>query len=159
MPAASLTSQILVAELLGVDHGVFNLGTDLSDFFSPIGRRLTACRFELVERGRPLLQFLVQLVGLQIVGLGRLGHRLLPTVVTRQVAAVPLGADVVQFAQSALADQIDRVIVENVVVSLVAGGQQQLGLFGHASHFLALMDAMAHQLFGDDVQAVHVQIV
>ena len=32
-------------------------------------------------------------------------------------------------------------------------GQQQIGLLGHAGHFLALVDAVAHQLFGHHVQA------
>ena len=99
------------------------------------------------------MQFLVEIVGLGIVGLGRPGHRLLPAIVARQVAAVPLGADVVQLAQQPLADHLDRVVVEDVVVPLVAGGQEQLGLLGHAGHLLALVDAVAHQLLGQHVQA------
>ena len=70
-----------------------------------------------------------------------------------QVAAVPLGADVVQLAQQPLADHLDRVVVEDVVVPLVAGGQQEIGLLGHAGHFLALVDAVGHQLLGHHVQA------
>ena len=66
---------------------------------------------------------------------------------------MPLGADVVQLAQQPLADHVDRVVVQDVVVPLMAGGQQQLGLLGHAGHLLALVDAVAHQLFGHHVQA------
>ena len=92
-------------------------------------------------------------MGLRIVGLGRLGHRLLPAIVARQVAAVPLGADRVQLAQHALANQLHRVVIQNVVVTLVTGGQEQLALLGHPRHLLALVDAVAHQLFGNHVQA------
>ena len=80
-------------------------------------------------------------------------QRLLPTVLAGQVAAVPLGADVVQIAQHAAPDRVDRVGVEDVVVPLVAGGQDQAGLLGHAGHVLALVDAVGHELFGDHVQA------
>ncbi len=36
---------------------------------------------------------------------------------------------------------------------LVAGGQEELGLLGHPGHLLALVDRMAHELFGHHVQA------
>ena len=42
-----LDLQILVAELLGVDDGVFNLGTDLSHLLFPLGRRLAVVPLEL----------------------------------------------------------------------------------------------------------------
>ena len=35
----------------------------------------------------------------------------------------------------------------------MAGGQQQAGLVGHTAHFLAFVDAMAHDFFGQHVQA------
>ena len=38
-------------------------------------------------------------------------------------------------------------------MTLLAGGQQQVGLVGHAGHLLALADAVGHQRFGHHVQA------
>ena len=82
-----------------------------------------------------------------------MGHGLLPTIFAGQIAAVPLGADVVQIAQHAAADRLDRVGVKNVVMPLVAGGQDQPGLLGHAGHVLALMGAVGHELLRNHVQA------
>ncbi len=84
--------------------------------------------------------------------LDRPGQRRLPTVVAGEVAAVPLGADVVQLAQQPLAEQFHRVVVEDAVMALVAGGQQAIGLLGRQGHLLALVDGVAHELLGDDVQ-------
>ena len=82
---------------------------------APRGRRPIPSRYSL--------QLLDQLLGQRIVRLDLRRHRLLPTVLARQIAAVPLGADVVQIAQHAAPDRVDRVGVEDVVVPLVAGGQ------------------------------------
>ena len=65
---------------------------------------------------------------------------------------MPLGADVVDVAQDAALDRVHRLVVEDVVVPLVAGGQVPPGLLGNAGHLLALVDAVAHELLGDDVQ-------
>ena len=48
----------------------------------------------------------------------------------RFVAAVPLGADVVDVAQETLVDHLDRVIVQDVVMSLVAGGEDLARFLG-----------------------------
>ena len=66
---------------------------------------------------------------------------------------MPLGADVVQVAKQAAADHRDGVVVKDVVVPLMAGGQEEIGLGRHAGHLLALVDAVAHQLLGHHVQA------
>ena len=63
-----------------------------------------------------------------IVRLGARRQRLLPAIVAGQVAAMPLGADVVQVAEHAAPDGVHGVGVEDAVVPLVAGGQEQLGL-------------------------------
>ena len=61
-------------------------------------------------------------------------------------------------ADQALLDLIDRVVVQNAVVPLMADGQHDriaLGRsFGDAGHFLALGDVVGHQLFGEHVLAL-----
>ncbi len=65
---------------------------------------------------------------------------------------MPLGANVVQLAEQPPADHLDRVVVKDVVVTLVPGGQEEIGLRRDAGHFLALVDAVGHQLLGHHVQ-------
>ena len=81
--------------------------------------------------------FFASSLAMRIVGLELVRHRLLPTVFAGQIAAVPLGADVVQLAQHAAPDRVHRVGVEDVVVPLVAGGQDQLGS-GSATRAMSL---------------------
>ncbi len=149
-----LELQVLVAVFLGVDH-VGQLGLDL---FEPEAAAIDvgpAGRIELfLEVGPPLDQFLCH----AIIGLGLRRQGRLPTIAgavgqARQVHPVPLGPDIVQLAQHAALDRIDRVGVKDVVVPLVAGGQDQARLLGHPGHILAFVYAVGHQLFGDDRQA------
>ena len=59
----------------------------------------------------------------------------------------------VDFAQQAPLDQVDRVVIENAVVTLVTDRQCHTGLFGNASHQFALGDIVSHQFFAQDVLA------
>ena len=82
------------------------------------------------------------------------GHRRLPRILAGQVAAVPLGTDRVQVADEfGGADRMDGVVVEHAVVPLMPGRENPAGLLRHAAHLLALMHAVAHELFGEHVLA------
>ena len=158
---------LLVAELRGVDDLVGDLGLNLDDLSlderdllldgSHVAGDLLGLflgfELKLFFCFEQALQVVVELLGQRIVEFALLRHRLLPAIVTGQVVAVPLGADVVQLAQHAAANQVDRAIVEDVVVPLVAGDQVQARLLGHPGHLLALVDRVAHELFGQHVQA------
>ena len=50
-------------------------------------------------------------------------------------------------------ERVDRVVVQNAVMALMAGGQNLLGLLRDAGHVLALVDAVGHQLLGQHVLA------
>jgi hypothetical protein len=81
------------------------------------------------------------------------GQWLLPTVAARQIPAMPLGANVVDFAEQSPAQQVDGVVVENVVVPLMPHGQQHVLGLGHARHDFALRDVVGHQFLGQHVLA------
>ena len=66
---------------------------------------------------------------------------------------MPLGADVMDVADQAAPDRVDRVVVQNAVMPLMADGQDLVRLLGDAAHFLALGHAVGHQLFGQHVLA------
>ena len=88
-----------------------------------------------------------------VAGLHFHRQRLLPTIAAGQVAAVPLGPDVVDFAEQAPLDHVDGVVVEHAVMPLVADGEVQIVLVGHAGHQLALGHVVGHQFFGQHVLA------
>ena len=73
---------------------------------------------------------------------------------------MPLGADVVDLADQALLDLIDRVVVQHAVVPLMADGEDDriavrvAELLGGTGHFLALADVVGHQLFGEHMLAL-----
>ena len=81
------------------------------------------------------------------------GNRQRPRVSARCVVAMPLSPNVVDFAQQAPLDQVDGVVIENAVVTLVTDRQRHTGLFGNASHQFALGDIVSHQFFAQDVLA------
>ena len=129
------------------DHvalGGFDLaaqGRQLGDFLVQVVDRNSFCRIALLlQAGEPLLH-----------GFIRQRHR--PTVVARQVAAVPLGPNAVDLADQAAPNRIHRVVVQDAVVPLVARGQDLVVLLGKAGHLLALVNAVPHQLLGEHVLA------
>ena len=67
---------------------------------------------------------------------------------------MPLGTDVVDIAQQATTDRLDRVVVQDVVVPLMPDDQQLVGLLGNPRHLLALMDTVGHELLGQDMLAL-----
>ena len=58
-----------------------------------------------------------------------------------------------QLADQAALDNVDGVVVQNAVMTLMARRQMQLLLLRDAAHALALTDGLAHQLFGQHMLA------
>ena len=84
-----------------------------------------------------------------------------PRVVTGQIAAVPLSADVVQLTDHTPTEQVNCVVVKHAVVTLVTGCTMQrlaIGValaFGDTGHHLALGDVVGHEFFGQNMFALH----
>ena len=83
------------------------------------------------------------------------GKRHLPTIAAWQIAAMPLGTNVVQLSEQAETQQVHCVVIQHAVVALVSGGQMQAGLFGDAGHGFALGHVVRHQFFGQHMLAAH----
>ena len=71
----------------------------------------------------------------------------------RQIAAVPLCANVVQLPEQPPLDQMHGVVVEHAVMTLMPGGQIAIVGRGHTCHLLARADVVGHQLLGQHVLA------
>ena len=110
-------------------------------------------RFHRVGGVGPIAEFVFQFVQFDVDFFRALRKRHLPAVGTRQVAAVPLGANVVQIAENRRVNEGFGVIVKDVVVALVANREVLFAFVRNANHFFAVRDAVAHQFFGQDVAA------
>jgi hypothetical protein len=109
--------------------------------FSEASLAISLGRFQILrEPGDALAHFVVR-------------QRLRPTVVARQVVAVPLGADAMNLADQPAANRVHGVVVQNAVVPLMSRGQDLAQLLGEAGHLLAFVNAVAHQFFGQHVLA------
>ena len=131
------------------EGGVARIRGDFVDAFAVAGDR----RLHLVGGGGPVFEFAHQLALLDVDGFRAFRKRHLPAVGTREVAAVPLSANVVQIAEDGRVNEGRRVIVKDVVVALVADREVLFAFVRNANHFLAVRDAMSHQFFGQDVAA------
>ena len=110
-------------------------------------------RLHLVGGVVPILILAHQFAFFDVDGFRAFRKRHLPAVGTREVAAVPLGANVVQVADRGRVNKGRRVIVKDVVVALVADREVLFALVRNANHFFAVRDAVSHQFFGQDVAA------
>ncbi len=153
---AARQSQLLVTMFSGVDLLVLDLGLNLGDeldrmFVLRSGGVL--CIDHRFQVGNVLIEFLeTGNLGEWILVVGRQRH--LPAIVARQIAPMPLSADVVNVSQETMRDQPLGVVVEDAVIALMTDGEKLAGLLGHAAHLLALVDAVSHQLFGEHVLAL-----
>ena len=66
---------------------------------------------------------------------------------------MPLGPDVMQITQQPPPNRVHGIVIENAVVTLVTGRQQQSGLTCNTRHVFGLVDTMGHQLLGQHVLA------
>ena len=78
---------------------------------------------------------------------------LLPTVMPRQVASVPLSANMVNLSQHAPIDHVFGIVVQHAVVTLMPSRQVQLLLVGQTPHHLALGHVVRHQFLGQHMLA------
>ena len=76
-----------------------------------------------------------------------------PRIFSGCIVSVPLCADMMDFAKQSPLDQVDCVIVENTVVSLVAHRKQRVGFVRCSRHQFALGDVVSHQFFAQHVLA------
>ena len=130
-----------VAKLLRVDILVEDLGLHLGD---PLLERIDVGRLGVVEILLPAGELFQRPIVAR--------HRRLPGILAGEIAAVPLGPDRVEIAEELrLADRVDGVVVEDAVVSLMAGGEDLAGVARHPPHLLALVDRVPHQLLGEDM--------
>ena len=115
----------LVAEVRRVERLVRVPGLPLGDLLLPTARS-SAGSFSFASFFSKLLQSCRRSCRSTCLAVERdfaARQRLLPTVAAWQVAAVPLGANVVDLAQQAPVNQIHGVVVQHAVVPLVAGRQ------------------------------------
>ena len=140
---------------------VVHFGFELFDFLHPnVG--FGGVRLEKsVAFGFKALKLLFQ-AGVQVeVGVGKLlvfgidnpfRNRRLPGVLFREVGAMPLSANVVQVAQQPLLNGVERVFVQDVVVTLMPGRHEFVSLFRNAAHELAQTNGLRHEFFGQNVK-------
>ena len=132
-----------VAMLCRVDVGVEQLGLGLGD---PLPQGVDVGGLRFVERLLPTRELLEEHLVAR--------HRRLPGILAGKIAAVPLGPDRVEVAdQASGADRVDGVVIQDAVMSLVAGGQEFARLAGDAAHLLALPHAVPHELLGEHMLA------
>ena len=88
-----------------------------------------------------------RIVSPAICGYFAAGNRQGPRIASWKIVAVPLGANVMDLSDDSPVDQVDCVVVQNVVVTLMSDRKFGVCLMGNSSHDLALGNVMGHQFF------------